>query len=37
MLPYVVTIIVLVVVSMRRSRESQPPANLGLPYFREER
>lgn len=37
MLPYVVTIIVLVVVSMRRSRESQPPKNLGLSYFREER
>ena len=37
MLPYVVTIIVLVVVSMRRSRENQPPAGLGLPYFREER
>jgi len=37
MLPYVVTIIVLVVVSMRRKRENQPPANLGLPYFREER
>ena len=37
MLPYVVTIIVLVVVSMRNSRESQPPASLGLAYFREER
>ncbi len=37
MLPYVVTIIVLVVISMRKRREFQPPANLGLPYFREER
>jgi general nucleoside transport system permease protein len=37
MLPYVVTIVVLIVVSMRRSRENQPPAGLGLPYFREER
>ncbi len=37
MLPYVVTIIVLVAVSMRRRRENQPPASLGLPYFREER
>ncbi len=37
MLPYVVTIIVLIVVSMRRKRENQPPANLGLPYFREDR
>lgn len=37
MLPYAVTILVLVVVSLRRSKESQPPAGLGLPYFREER
>lgn len=37
MLPYVVTIIVLVVTSMRKKKESQPPANLGLSYFREER
>ncbi len=37
MLPYVVTIIVLVIVSMRRKRENQPPASLGLPYFREDR
>ncbi len=37
MLPYIVTIIVLIVVSMRRKRENQPPANLGLPYFREDR
>jgi ABC-type uncharacterized transport system permease subunit len=37
MLPYLVTIIVLVVVSLRRERENQPPASLGLPYFREER
>ena len=37
MLPYVVTILVLVAVSLRRKREDQPPAGLGLPYFREER
>ena len=37
MLPYVVTIIVLVVTSIREKRESQPPASLGLAYFREER
>lgn len=37
MLPYVVTILVLVAVSMRRSREAQPPKSLGLSYFREER
>lgn len=37
MLPYVVTIVVLVAVAMRHRREDQPPAKLGLPYFREER
>lgn len=37
MLPYLVTIVVLVVVSMRKSRENEPPAHLGLAYFREER
>lgn len=37
MLPYAVTIIVLVVVSLRRKRENQPPASLGQSYFREER
>ena len=37
MLPYIVTIIVLVITSMRNKRENQPPASLGLAYFREER
>ncbi len=37
MLPYLVTIIVLVITSMRKKRESQPPAHLGLSYFREDR
>lgn len=37
MLPYVVTIIVLIITSMRNKKENQPPAHLGLPYFREER
>ena len=37
MLPYAVTILVLVIVSMRKKRENQPPAHLGLSYFREER
>ena len=37
MLPYVVTIIVLIVTSLRKKREDQPPQHLGLPYFREER
>ncbi len=37
MIPYIVTMIVLVITSMRNKRENQPPASLGLPYFREER
>ena len=37
MLPYVVTIVVLVFTSMRSRRENQPPAHLGLSYFREDR
>ncbi len=37
MLPYVVTIVVLVLVSMRQRRENQPPESLGNTYFREER
>ena len=37
MAPYVVTIIVLILSSMRNKRENQPPASLGLSYFREER
>lgn len=37
MLPYVVTIVVLVFTSMRNKRENKPPESLGLPYFREDR
>ncbi len=37
MIPYIVTIVVLVISSMRNKRENQPPASLGLAYFREER
>ena len=37
MLPYLVTIVVLIVSSMRNKRENQPPESLGVPYFREER
>ncbi len=37
MLPYVVTILVLIFTSIRNKRENQPPASLGLSYFREER
>ncbi len=36
-LPYVVTIIVLIISSMRNNKEKQPPESLGLPYFREDR
>ena len=37
MLPYVVTIVVLIVLSIRNRRENQPPESLGLSYFREDR
>mgnify|MGYP003290467709 CR=1 FL=1 len=36
-LPYVVTIAVLILTSLRNNKEKQPPASLGLPFFREER
>lgn len=36
-LPYVMTILVLIIISLRKKRENQPPAALGLSYFREER
>ena len=35
--PYIVTAVVLVFVSLRHNRSSQPPASLGLSYFREDR
>ena len=37
MLPYVVTLLVLIITSMRKKREHQPPQSLGLSYFREDR
>ncbi|SMC55107.1 ABC transporter permease [Papillibacter cinnamivorans] len=37
MLPYLVTILVLVFIGLRKKKENQPPKNLGNPYFREER
>ena len=37
LLPCVVTILVLIITSMTGSKENQPPASLGLSYFREER
>lgn len=37
MLPYLVTIIVLIVNSVKKSKLNQPPGSLGVSYFREER
>ena len=37
MIPYVVTLAVLVIVSMKKKRENDPPASLGQSYFREDR
>ncbi|MBQ5905648.1 MAG: ABC transporter permease, partial [Clostridia bacterium] len=37
MLPYVVTIVVLIFTSIRNKKENQPPESLGLSYFREDR
>ncbi len=37
MAPYLVTIIILVIVSFRKDRKNAPPKALGEPYFREER
>lgn len=37
MLPYLVTIIVLVFVSIKKSKKNSPPKGLGNSYFREER
>lgn len=36
-LPYVVTVVVLIITSIRNSKDKQAPAGLGLNYFREER
>ncbi len=37
LLPYVVTVIVLIITSIINKKENQPPASLGVNYFREER
>lgn len=37
MLPFLVTIIVLIIISVKNKKENQPPASLGQSYFREER
>ena len=36
-IPYAVTALVLIIISFFNKRETQPPASLGLPYFREDR
>ncbi|MBN2796533.1 MAG: ABC transporter permease [Clostridia bacterium] len=36
-LPYLFTIVVLVISSMKKSQENAPPKGLSVPYFREER
>jgi simple sugar transport system permease protein len=36
-LPYIVTILVLIISSTRKKKEQQAPAHLGLSYFREDR
>jgi len=36
-LPYIVTVVILVLSSIRNNKEKQPPASLGINYFREER
>lgn len=37
LLPYVATIVILILTSIKKRRENQPPAGLGITYFREER
>ncbi len=36
-IPYLATIIILIITSVRNKRENQPPESLGLSYFREDR
>ena len=37
MLPYIITILVLVIITIKKHREYQAPSSLSLPYFREDR
>ncbi len=37
LIPYVVTVLVLLVISITGSKKTQPPASLGVNYFREDR
>lgn len=36
-MPYVATVVVLIFISMKKSKENAPPKGLGEPYFREDR
>lgn len=36
-IPYVMTIVVLILITIRKKRENQPPSALGVSYFREDR
>ncbi len=37
MIPYIVTIIILIITSVRKLKENAPPKGIGIAYFREER
>ena len=37
MLPYIITLLVLIVTSIKNKKSNQPPAGLGLNYYREDR
>jgi simple sugar transport system permease protein len=37
MVPYLITVLVLIVIRLLNRRDNQPPASLGLSYFREDR
>lgn len=37
MIPYVATILIVIFSTYKKKKESQPPADLGNNYFREER
>jgi len=37
MLPYIATVVVLILSTKNNRREDRPPGDLGVPYYREER
>ena len=37
MIPYIMTIVMLIIITLRKKREYQSPAALGQSYFREDR